>query len=243
MFAGTLHVGNSMTQARRTYLKFALGKPIKGCDPRRGGSPPVCVAPEVTAFDPYVGDVGSLVNIPSALTAGTYPGMWTITPGVLTINPVTGLITGVLAAGEENYTVTFTNACGNSAELLTTTGEVDMDVPHNLRYANFDFAEFPAAAPTFVAADFTGPSADFYDYVVADPVGDFSMVFPDRVMRQVIWMANSLGVPTIELGGGPVVFDPAANTHVQTLTVVGVPGKVYLTAYRNPGGFTMDVTF
>lgn len=170
------------------------------------------------------------------LSGDPLPGASLSSSGVLTwASPV---------AGSYTFTVTATNACGttNQDYVITVT---TAPTPVALRYGQFVYADFPAAAPTFVAGDFTGSNPNYTPLGSSNPSSaNGSYPFTESLnSRQVMWIADSLlgGSPIFTVDGFPWVIDPSSNTALQSLTIGGIPGKVFFTANQNGGAYTVVI--
>jgi hypothetical protein len=207
-----------------------------------------CVPPVITTTTLPDGVVGTAYgqNILAsgnastfAVTSGTLPaGLSLSAGGSLTGTPTT--------ATSYSFTVTATNACGSDPQAYTVNITA---TAVTLRYGNIVYPDFPTAAPTFVAGDFTGSGPLFGDYTEVAAISPVSRantyVFPTAAgVRQVMWVADSLltGSPSFVVDGLPWVIDPGANLPLQSLTIAGIPGKVYFTFYQNTGTYNLVVT-
>lgn len=214
-------------------------------------TPPSALLPATGDIDqPVLGQDYEVVFSAS----GTGPLVFTITSGAAGLAAAgielatDGTLTWAAAdvdTDEHVFEVTATGPCGEVSETYTIQGSA----PFTLRWGNLAYPGAPTAAPTFVETDFTGGGPLFSDYteagaeVAVTRVGSY--LFPSiSGTRQVMWIADSLlvGAETFTVSGLPWGLDPGANTYLQSLTINGVPGKVFFTSDRNGGSYTVDVT-
>jgi len=203
---------------------------------------------------PAAGDIPQpVVGVEYEVTftaTGTAPIVFTIDPlpPGATFDGETGVLNipaEDVTDDEISFTVTAQGPCGpESSEDYTIQGTTAI----LLRYGNLTFDPAPAAAPTFIEGDFTGGGPLFasYDELAATSpgtrVGNYAFPGGDGV-RQVMWIADSLldGAEFFTVSGLDWVIDPAPNTALQSLTIAGIPGKVYFTANQLNGSYTLHV--
>lgn len=197
----------------------------------------------------YVGNSSAAVQIVASGSAPiTYKRNSGSFPSGMTLNTDTGLISGTpTTAGSYSYQMEVSNACGTDTKDLTTEILADATA-FTLRYGNFTFGSYGTAAPTFSAGTFLGLDSRYAQVAKSTPSSiNGNYVFPAAAgVRQVLWIAASLlpGGSTSKnftVGGFPLSLDPANNTPVQSLTINGVPGYVFFTAYQNTGGITVNI--
>lgn len=181
---------------------------------------------------------------------GTAPIVWTIDPlppgATFTTDGLLTIPGASVTDDELEFTVTATGPCGDPvSEDYTIQGTEAI----TLRYGQLLFAGLPDPPPTFVETDFTGGGPLFADYTEVDAlaaitrVGDY--IFPETEgARQVMWIADSLlaGSETFMVGGFPWGITPGPHTASQSLTILGVPGKIFITSDQNGGTYTVTVT-
>lgn len=180
------------------------------------------------------------------LTDGSGPGgVWAITSGALptglTLNESTGVLSGTPTAyGEFGFYITYTNPCGSTSQ------EVGWDIaaPTTVRRGTWKGVE----APTFTAANFTDPSTDFEHITNTNPttrVGAYTFPAADAELDVylVIWISDALlaGSPSFKILGIPLVLNPGTDLPYQSLTIAGIPGKVFKSFNPVNGGTTVDV--
>lgn len=218
-------------------------------------SPPVCLpvtlTPSTLSYDAYIGT--AFTGTRSA--GGSSPFTYAITSGTLptglTLNTTDGTISGTPSGttGTRTTVITVSHTCGVDTVSQTLNWTVRSDNgTYNQRAGNFVYADAPAAAPTFTADMFLGLDARYtevYKYTSGPGWVGSTITFPAQAgARQVIWLSDSVvgAGRTFMVGGFPLALDPAANTPIQSLTINGVPGKVYFTSGQNTGGYTLNLT-
>lgn len=121
-----------------------------------------------------------------------------------------------------------------------------VNVPTTIRWGNYIWPGFPANPPKFVEWELAGRSPRFVDWsrsVKTNSVGN--LVFKPRDQaRQVLWLADSVIQQSTRLtsSGFPIGLYPEQDTSYQSLTIMGVAGKVFVTSDQNAGGYTMNVS-
>lgn len=187
---------------------------------------------------------GSSVSVFPYVTNGTAPFTWSMDPiAGFNIDTDSGLMTGTMPLGTTNVVIRSTNTCGSDSKPFQLIGSSGPG-SYTVRWANFLWAESPAAAPTFVETDFLGGNANYVDgqtLSTGSRVGNYIFVARSGA-RQVFWLPDSLGMPSFSVSGFPWQLDPAPNTALQNLSISGEPGKVFFTSQQNTGGYTLSVS-
>lgn len=187
------------------------------------------------------GTIPGIVGVPMTYVPhieGTGPFTITLTSGTmppgLTYNATTGVISGTpTTAGTTAITMQATNACGSD------TTDYSIVISSGTVY----WGNFVGPVPTlFTASQIlalptrgggqrnTATRAGTYEFAVNGPPSEY----------QVIWFPDSLlsgGTLSITANGLAIPLSPAPNTPYQSLSVGGVPGKVFVTGNANGGGF------
>jgi hypothetical protein len=121
------------------------------------------------------------------------------------------------------------------------------NTPTTVRWGSYVWPPYPAKPPKLVEFDLAGRSKLFLGWKRAvatkSPAGSYKFE-PQDGTRQVIWIADSLlKKPTsFTVSGLSWVINPDDNTPQQSLTIMGVPGKVFMSANVNNGSYTVRVT-
>ena len=219
-----------------------------------GGVAPICTHVSITNFSgspiptligtPYLGTT-SFVGTPPvtfSLDSGTLPAG-------LSLNPSTGVISGTPSgpAGTSEFTLKAVNDCPSETTFpVSIVVSSAPPIPHNIRWGLFVCANFPADPPTLVASDLTGSNSNYTSVGTSDASSCIrSYHYPENSgARQILWIADAL-IPltkNYKLSGFPFSWFPAANTPNQSLTVAGIPGKLFISSQWNLGAFDIDVT-
>lgn len=216
-----------------------------------GIEPPVCVPPVITDFDPYEVTTGQPISIQATLDIGSTPGTWGLTVNPLTLSiDADGLITGtpnpIHVGSTTETTVQYVNDCGTSTKVLEITINPVPPTPFTLRYGNVVFEEGPSPLPDFDEAFFLDPDPSYIEKAALSPgaiTGSYVFDAGDGV-HQVMWIADSLldDPPIFKVSLAPWGLTPGADTSVMNLTIAGISGKLYYTAFQNNGGYTLDIT-
>lgn len=114
-------------------------------------------------------------------------------------------------------------------------------VPLRIIWGNYIWPDRPAKPPVFKDTDFTAFGGRFVDRQTTNTTkraGKYAFLARNDA-RQVMWLPDALGPPTFSVSGFPWSLTPAPNTALQTLSLAGVPGKVYFTSQQNSGGYSI----
>lgn len=202
-----------------------------------------CVVPSALLPATLTGVTAGAPYTQTLTATGTAP-VWTAAglPSGATLDSSTGVLAWTSpVAGTYNFTVTATNNCG----VASITYSLVITAAITARKGVWKGAQ----SPTWVAADFTTPSANFEVITNSSPTTRIGpSVFPARVgavdVYDVIWFADSLlaGTPQFNIARSPALLNPAIDTPYQTLTIAGVSGKIYEAFTAANAGQTIDVT-
>ncbi len=216
--------------------------------------PPPCVditlgasSHNITGAD---GDTITPYTIP--VTAGTTPYTFELVSGELApdlaLDPDTGIISGTLSTpGTYLGTVRVSNECPSEAfiDIHSTVTEAP-PTPSLIRWGNVTFDDGPSPLPTVNEAFFLSPTI-FIPVGATSPgtlTGSYTFPAGDGV-HQLMFVADSLltsGTYTFKVGAADWGLTPGANTPAGSVTVAGVAGKWFYTAFQNNGGQVVDAT-
>jgi len=212
-----------------------------------GGPPDVCIPVTIQTNSLPSGIIGTSYA-EYIYVNGTPPVTWSLTSGALptglSLAPDTGLISGIPTIVDTfNFQITATNTCPSSnSRNYTMTCYI---APYTIRWGNYEWPEGYGTVPTFTESDFITPSVKFHNLQSSSsPTRVGPYYFPlDGGCHNIIWIAASLlgGSPHFKTGGDPWGMYPGQDLALQALTIAGIPGYVFYSAYQN-ADYTVDVT-
>ena len=209
---------------------------------------PICTFPAVTSAHVASGEIGQPFSFLIQVTGGFVDITLFGLPSWATFDPNTLLITGVPdAAGSTDVTILANNACGEGVGAIA---HLFITISANLMIWGNWLSPIPVVFTEddiIEALDNWAPNSGGYnvaDKLTRQGVIEFSVPPATGHWYQVLWVPDSLLEPlpspplALTVQGFTFNLQPANDTAFQSLTVAGIPGKLFVSAAPNDGGFS-----